>query len=393
MGAKSDIEWTQSSWTPLRARVKANAVQIASDKGYTSLLQIAEKMAGHVGPHCEHSSPGCDRCYSETNNGRCLPNNGTGLPFDRRARDLVDIFMDEKILVQPLHWKTPRKIFVCSQTDWAAEFVTDEMMDRLLAVAALCPQHTFQFLTKRADRLAARILQHHRTNCSSIVETFNVGRGDVRSASWINPLPNVHLGFSAEDQPNFDARWRHMRKLAAAGWFTWASLEPLLGPIDVGYLTEDGLECNHCNQWRGVEEQATRVDKPDGDDYFECPTCGEKCAHTPMDELLGEGLRWGVVGGESGAGARPSNLAWYRSLIDQFAAAATPLFVKQAGANPISGSPEEAKGGPFLGNVIDSGRGYNVAGWQVRLKNKKGGDMAEWPEWMRVRQYPEARHA
>src|ERR1700730_8515768 len=111
MGLKTSISWTDSTWSPLRARVKADAAQIARDKGYTSLIQIAEKMAGHIGPHCEHVSEGCGRCYSGTNNGRCLPNNGTGLPFDRRSRDLVDIFLDEKILLQPLKWRKPRKIF------------------------------------------------------------------------------------------------------------------------------------------------------------------------------------------------------------------------------------------------------------------------------------------
>src|SRR5258708_25071222 len=102
MSSKSSIEWTDASWSPIRARVKPDAGQIAADKCYISLVHIADRMAGHVGPHCEPVSPGCDNCYSEANNGRCLPSNGTGLPFDRRARDLVDIFVDENILPQPL---------------------------------------------------------------------------------------------------------------------------------------------------------------------------------------------------------------------------------------------------------------------------------------------------
>jgi hypothetical protein len=61
MSSKSSIQWT-----------KANAAEIAQAKGYTSLVQIAGNMAGRVGPHCEHTSPGCDHCYSEANNGRCL---------------------------------------------------------------------------------------------------------------------------------------------------------------------------------------------------------------------------------------------------------------------------------------------------------------------------------
>jgi hypothetical protein len=64
----SKIEWTDSTWNPIRFRVKANAAQIARDKGYKSLVPIAEKKAGRIGQHCEHVSAGCEHCYAETNN-------------------------------------------------------------------------------------------------------------------------------------------------------------------------------------------------------------------------------------------------------------------------------------------------------------------------------------
>ena len=105
MGSKTGIEWTDSTWSPIRARVRLDAADIAGAKGYRSLVSIAEKMAGRVGQHCEHVSPGCEHCYAETNNHRCLPGNGTGLPYDRRSRDLVEVFVDEKVLLQPLKWK------------------------------------------------------------------------------------------------------------------------------------------------------------------------------------------------------------------------------------------------------------------------------------------------
>src|SRR6185437_1578077 len=104
VGTRTGIEWTDSTWSPIRVRVKADAAEIARAKGYSSLVAIAEKMAGHEGSHCEHVSPGCEHCYAETNNHRCLPANGTGLPYDRRARDIVEAFVDEKILLQPLRW-------------------------------------------------------------------------------------------------------------------------------------------------------------------------------------------------------------------------------------------------------------------------------------------------
>src|SRR5208283_1635768 len=129
MATKTDIEWTDSTWSPIRVRVRPDAAAIAQAKGYLSLIQIAEKMAGHVGQHCEHVSPGCEHCYAETNNHRCLPANGTGLPYDRRSRHLIEAFIDEKVLLQPLRWgalrtkspglicERPRRIFVENQSD------------------------------------------------------------------------------------------------------------------------------------------------------------------------------------------------------------------------------------------------------------------------------------
>src|SRR3990172_6659840 len=127
MAESSPIEWTDATWTPVRAQVKMDAYDIARAHGYTSLVDIAAKMAGHVGPHCERVSDACRNCYSETNNSRCLPNNGTGLPFDRRSRDLVDLFLDERILTHPLRWREPRRVFVCSQTDLFGEGVPGEV--------------------------------------------------------------------------------------------------------------------------------------------------------------------------------------------------------------------------------------------------------------------------
>ena len=129
MGDHSKIEWTDASWNAIRARNKAT---------------------GKVGWHCEHASPGCVHCYSESFNRDRL---GTRLAFKPGHRDDVEIFLDEAMLLQPLRWRRPRKIFVCSMTDLFGEFVPDAMIDRVFAVMALAPQHTFLVLTKRSARL------------------------------------------------------------------------------------------------------------------------------------------------------------------------------------------------------------------------------------------------
>jgi protein gp37 len=288
MSNNSKIEWTDATWTPLRARVRQNAAEIARDKGYGSLVQIAKEMAGRVGPHCERVSPGCSNCYSESNNSRCLPRNGTGLPFDRRSRDLIEPFVDEKILAQPLCWKKPRKVFVCSQTDLFGEWWTDGQIDRVFAVMALCPQHTFIVLTKRPERMqkyfkwrdVAR-LNPPRDRVDAIGREANeIWRSPICGSKpyplgFLMPLPNVWLGVSVERRENLN-RIDVLRATPAA--LRFLSLEPLLE--DLG-----GLDL------RGID--------------------------------------WVITGPESGVRARPMDEDWVRSLRDQCVAAGVAFFYKQ----------------------------------------------------------------
>src|ERR1043166_3823667 len=134
MAANSKIEWTDASWTPIRAR---------------------NLKTGKIGWHCEHVTSGCEFCYAENMNKRL----GTGLSFKPGHRKDIQIFLDETMLLAPLRWKKPRMIFVCSMTDAFADFVKDEWLDKMFAVMALCPQHTFQVLTKRPERMREWSLQ------------------------------------------------------------------------------------------------------------------------------------------------------------------------------------------------------------------------------------------
>lgn len=365
MGQNTSIEWSQSTWTPIRARVKQDAATIAAEKGYTSLVQIAERMAGHIGPHCEHVSDGCTNCYSDTNNSRCLPSNGTGLPFDRRSRDLVDIFLDEKLLMQPLHWKKPRNVFACSQTDLFADFVPDEMIDSVFAVSALCFRHTLQVLTKRAERMREYWSNHERA--AYIRDVLNnwadIGRITqqqcIQACAAISsgPLPNVHLGVSVEDQQRADERIPHLLRTPAA--VRWVSYEPALGPVDFDAVPitlapgffGSSLKWHHrgyCHKMEGIPY----------------PT-----------------LDWIVVGGESGAGARPFDIQWARDVIAQCKAAGVRCFVKQLGAAPYR---EGAHRQNDPGEVPGTHREHD----QMKLRDRKGGDPSEWPSDLRVREMP-----
>jgi protein gp37 len=288
MAENTSIEWTRSAdgtagatWNPIRAR---------------------NKETGTVGWFCEHASDGCSHCYAEGFNHRL----GTGLPYVRQNRDLVEIFLDQKTLLKPLTWRRPRNIFPCSMTDLFGEFVPDEMRDSVFAVAALASQHTYQILTKRPAEAKRYMLAwpdgsarfHHVAAAAYKIDPAlpRVGIEDAwcwrLQERW--PLPNIHLGVSIESRRHL-GRLDDLRATPAA--VRWASFEPLLE-----YLGQIDLT----------------------------------------------GIDWIVVGGESGPNARPMHPDWARSLRDQCVAAGVPFFFKQWGEWAPS-TPEEAAGNPRSG--------------------------------------------
>lgn len=282
MGDKTAIEWCDATWTPIRARNKAT---------------------GKLGHHCEHVSEGCRKCYAEKMNLRL----GTGLAFKPGHRGDIEIFLDEKMLQVPLRWKKPRKIFVCSMTDLFADFVPDEWIDSVFAVMALCPQHTFMVLTKRARRMRdhLRALGDDLERINYAAQPFVDYRRDYPGV-W--PLPNVWLGVSVEDQAAANERIHELRFTPAAKRFV--SAEPLLGPVDLTHLNDCGTVATDVLRGIRIEPQTgTAIDSE---------------PRAPID--------WVIVGGESGPGARPMPPDWARSLRDQCAAAEVPFFFKQWGA-------------------------------------------------------------
>ena len=273
MGDKSRIEWTDASWNPIRARC-----------------------AGKVGWHCEKVSEGCRNCYSESMNRRL----GTVRPFKAgERRNGVELFLDEKMLTQPLRWEKPRKIFPCSMTDLFADFVPDEWIDKVFAVMALTPHHTHQILTKRTARMRqyceSVTLARLMAAASSLPESL--GPRAV-PAQW--PLPNVWHGTSICNQDDADKFIPELLATPAAVRFV--SCEPLLGPVHL-------LTCSVCN--------STKADF--------CNGC--RCAR-PM-----RGLDWVICGDESGPGRRFCSIDWVRGLRDQCAVGGVPFFLKQLHIN------------------------------------------------------------
>jgi len=260
-------------------------------------------------------------------------------------------------LTQPLHWRKPRRVFVNSMSDLFHESFSFEYIAQCFAVMAKAYWHTYQVLTKRTER-AIEFMKYaaggnHVWSRSQMLSfpTWEIslalhGGRDIR---W--PLPNVWFGTSISTQADADANLPLLFQIPAA--IRYVSAEPLIELVDFdryGWL-DPRSTCIACE---------IAYASGAGDDH------GRKHTH--------DGIDWLIVGGESGPGARPCNVEWIRSIIAQCKAADVPVFVKQLGRQPI----------------IDVRDDRTISGWRKRaLADRKGGDIEEWPEDLRVRQFPE----
>ena len=286
---------------------------------------------------CSVVSPGCTNCYAMRLAGTRMKHEPTreGLTIDTRAGPVWNgqVRFNAHWLDLPLRWSRPRKIFVCAHGDLFHEGVSDNWLDQIFAVMALSPQHTFQVLTKRADRMMAYFsrvtrLQVERGDdiavCPQIIDDVaaqltTTHGGSLDETAW--PLPNVWLGVSVEDQARADERIPLLLDTPAA--VRWISAEPLLGPVDLTaiqaprYVPED-----HEMDWK-FDALTT------GDDYSFTDDLGvSEGGDGPYRD---HALDWVVVGGESGPKARPMHPDWVRRIRDDCVAAGVPILFKQWG--------------------------------------------------------------
>ncbi len=273
---------------------------------------------------CDRVSPGCDNCYALTMAARLK---GMGQAKYQRDGDPrtsgpgFGLTTHPDALDLPFRWHKPRMVFVNSMSDLFHESVGSAFIAAVFDVMRRTPQHTYQILTKRHARMR------------SLAQTAVFGEG------W--PLPNVWLGVSAEDQKWASIRVPALLETPAAVRFV--SAEPLLGPIRLPFTEEyDGCTCGAGPQgYYGMHERS--------------------CGTEPGPAW--DRLHWVIVGGESGPGARPMELAWARSLIRQCQEAGAAVFMKQ------------------LGSVA-------AADLNPYAPRSKGGDWDRWPDDLRVREFP-----
>jgi protein gp37 len=331
-----------------------------------------------IAMRCTPVSDGCDHCWHirmakrHAGNKRLAPDVRAA-----KAGGMPILLADE--LEAPLRRRKSARIGVQFMGDLFHKDVSAGFIDKVFAVMALCPQHTFQVLTKRPERMAeymgsrARSIEHWEAAARSVGYTLRFeGIGLCPF-----PLPNVQLGTSVENQDEVH-RIGHLMRCPAPVRFL--SLEPLLGdlPGDLpGILSIDRCpsrcDGNRCTM-RAGHQGRHRALRPTG-------------GWGATDEPTPSPINWVIVGCESGPGARPMETEWVRSVVQQCREAGVPVFVKQLNALRCR-----------CGLVHVAGRPVGAVGWEgacrscrfheSRMKPCVSKDPAEWPEDLCHREWP-----
>jgi protein gp37 len=238
-------------------------------------------------------------------------------------------------------------------SDLFHENVTDEMLDKIFAVMALCPRHMFQVLTKRPQRMFEYMASFSRKDMvnGAIWTQLGSSRGSKieHGGSWRRPwpLPNVWLGVSVENQKAADERIPLLLQTPAAVRFI--SAEPLLSELDI-------------RVWlKALPKKAGAARLVSG------------VAFDIADRILD----WVICGGESGPGARPMYASWAQSLRDQCVAAGVPYFFKQWGE--WLPAMQDGADNPAVQEL-------NCSDQPIRVGKKAAGALLDGVEW---KQFPE----
>lgn len=279
---------------------------------------------------CTKVSAGCANCYAETWSAR------TGKakwgPGEPRTKIAGAVLLAHKLQRKAKAEGRRIRVFTNSMSDFFDAEVDPEWRAEAIETIKACPDLDWLLVTKRPENIGAMMP--------------------------FRPL-NVWLGVTAEDQPNADKRISELLRHGAIVHFV--SYEPALGPVDFTRWLGD---IGDLGAWTGVG---------------------------------GPRLDWIIVGGESGHGARPFDLAWARATVAACKAAGVACFVKQLGKEPriaTDGSEPSPEAGDSMPNV--EWDDYVRAGpspdgrqwWAFPMCDKKGSVTVEWPEDLRVQEWP-----
>lgn len=292
---------------------------------------------------CDPVSPGCKHCYAEALMDKRLHKVKWG-PDEPR------VLTSEANRRMPHRWNAQhesffakhgrrQRVFSASLGDWLDNKVPIEWLVGLVDTIRLTPNLDWMLLTKRIGNWQRRLSE-------AAAATVGTGALNLWITRWVfarTPPPNVWVGATLVNQLEVD---RDLWKLLAVpAPVHFGSFEPLLGAVQLPESATDGV--------------SSRLD-------------------------------WVIVGAESGAEARPARLEWMRDLVDQCRAAGITPHVKQLGAVVLEqGMSEPGQHWP-AGTVRMplSRRSADDAPFAIHLKQIKGGDPTEWPEDLRVREFP-----
>ena len=339
MSENTKIEWADNSWSPWRG--------------------------------CTKVSAGCAHCYAETlskRNPAVLGQWGKGKPrvLAKNWNDPVKWNRKEagKTVTHEEFYNAQRPRVFPSLCDWLDEDVPIEWLARFLNLIHDTPNLDWLLLTKRPENFRDRLI-------TAIKSWTWADPADVkdRIEAWVDGsrlFQNVWIGTSVEDQSNADRRIPALLKIPAR--LRFLSVEPMLGPVDLKLMRRSFGFPQH------ITKDGHAVGMP-------------------------QGIHWIIFGGESGPGSRPCNVDWIRDGVRQCAAAGVACFVKQLGAVPVyTAAGIEFSSDDGMDNVRAH---WTDPGWMIhwnsahnsaqKITHSKGGDPEEWPEDLRVRQFPEAK--
>lgn len=374
---------------------------------------------------CTKIAPGCANCYAETQRARYgFDEWGPGKPRKRTSATYWK---------QPLKWNREAekagkraKVFCASFADVFDDEVPNEWRDDLFRLILSTPWLDWLLLTKRPEHAQACMENLEQNRIETTLLGFRLrfsANNIVPCPQW--PIPNVWLGVSIANQADADKNIPILLKVPSA--IRFISAEPLIGGVSLHPFTHTADEIESVRL--GAEYDPAECDCCGGDgyvSYIEHPeTWGEDCPGEVDHEVVcpdcgGDGqswwgrrttlvqpnkLDWVIVGGESDRGARPFDLYWARSIIRDCKAAGVPVFFKQAGSSafttehedfPVASKFPGANAHIFAGGVLKPCTGgesafTGEAAYRWPTKDRKGGDPSEWPQDLRVREFPEVK--
>lgn len=232
---------------------------------------------------------GCDNCYALVRAAELKAAGIAEYQNDGRPETSGPGFglaMHPHRLDQPMRWSKPRIIFVNSMSDLFHPKVTDEFIADVFAVMAVTPRHTYQVLTKRPKRMRALLGNPvFRATVADKARALHANTRDETDTASLDawPLPNVWLGVTTENQAAANERIPLLAQVDAAVRFL--SCEPLIGRVVLSDAAPD----------------------------------------------VSAAIDWVIVGGESGAGARPMPLEWATALRDECEREGVAYIFKQLG--------------------------------------------------------------